>query len=94
VKKKKHEVKALEIIWAKFPQWTKQNTIHVDDLSRNFAMNPKNGLKIPPFKNAAETRSSDTVLRALAKYLKLVAKTEDISSMDHTKWEHTEEASK
>lgn len=31
----KHEVKALGIIWAKFPnQYTSANTIHIDDLSR------------------------------------------------------------
>ena len=57
----KHEVKALEIIWAKFPKFysaksrsclserlimstshpAHADTIHVDDLSRNFAMNPQ-----------------------------------------------------
>ena len=42
----KHEVKALDIIWRKFPQYGPQNTIHVDDLSRNFALNPGNGLKV------------------------------------------------
>lgn len=36
-----HEVKALEIIWRKFPQWNQHNTLHVDDLSRNFALNPR-----------------------------------------------------
>jgi len=84
--KRKHEVKALEIIWAKFPQWAKHNTIHVDDLGKNFAMNPKNGLKIPPFKNAAETRSSDTTLKTLARYLSYIANIEDLSAVDHTRW--------
>ncbi|KAG0005441.1 hypothetical protein BGZ65_011128 [Modicella reniformis] len=28
----KHQVKALDIIWAKFPQFSARNTIHVDDL--------------------------------------------------------------
>lgn len=33
----KHEVKALEIIWKKFPGvWSKKDSIHIDDLSRNF----------------------------------------------------------
>lgn len=36
-----HEVKPLQYIWAKFPQYNAANTVHVDDLSRNFAMNPK-----------------------------------------------------
>lgn len=31
------QVKALAILWAKFPEhYSKRNTIHVDDLSRNF----------------------------------------------------------
>jgi len=85
--RKEHEVKALEIIWTKFPHWNKRNTIHVDDLSRNFAMNPKNGLKITPFKNALETRATDAVLLSLAKYLKLIANHEDLSSVNHNDWE-------
>lgn len=35
--KRTHEVKALEIIWAKFPHWSKHNTIHVSDI-RNLAI--------------------------------------------------------
>lgn len=85
-KKREHEVKALEIIWAKFPNWNKTNTIHVDDLSRNFALNPKNGLKIPAFKNALQTRSSDRVLLRLAKYLTLIAAQSDLSALDHNNW--------
>lgn len=44
------KVKPLHIIWSKFPQhWNKQNTIHVDDLERNFALNKSSGLVISPF---------------------------------------------
>lgn len=46
----KHEVKALEVIWKQFSWYNETNTIHVDDLSRNFAMNPKNGLKVTAYK--------------------------------------------
>ena len=35
------QVKPLQYIWAKFPQYNAGNTVHIDDLSRNFAMNPK-----------------------------------------------------
>jgi ubiquitin-like domain-containing CTD phosphatase 1 len=32
----KHEVKALGLLWAKFPDfYSSANTIHLDDLSRN-----------------------------------------------------------
>jgi ubiquitin-like domain-containing CTD phosphatase 1 len=37
---KKHEVKPLEFIWQKFPAYSKDNTVHLDDLNRNFALNP------------------------------------------------------
>ena len=37
-----HEVKALGIIWAKFSEFfSPANSIHLDDLGRNFAMNPQ-----------------------------------------------------
>lgn len=32
------------------PCTVQANTLHVDDLSRNFAMNPANGLKIAPYR--------------------------------------------
>ena len=40
------QVKPLGVIWGKYPQWGKHNTIMFDDLRRNFLMNPKNGLKV------------------------------------------------
>jgi ubiquitin-like domain-containing CTD phosphatase 1 len=65
----KHQVKPLALIWKKFSQFSDLNTIHIDDLSRNFAMNPQSGLKITAFKNAPMTRDSDTELIHLTKYL-------------------------
>ncbi|CEM01776.1 unnamed protein product [Vitrella brassicaformis CCMP3155] len=80
-----HEVKALEIIWAKFPDtWGPHNTLHVDDLSRNFAMNPKNGIKVSSYKMSK--RGSDTELYQLSAYLAHVASMPDVSSIDHSKW--------
>lgn len=44
---KVHEVKPLEFIWKKFPGvYTAENTVHVDDIGRNFVLNPRNGMKI------------------------------------------------
>lgn len=50
-KVKKHQVKPLKLIWEKMSFFGPHNTIHVDDLSRNFAMNPKEGLKIGTLSN-------------------------------------------
>jgi ubiquitin-like domain-containing CTD phosphatase 1 len=85
---RKHEVKALEIIWKKFPgRWDASNSIHVDDLSRNFALNPQSGLKILPFKNAQINGSVDRELYHLMRYLSLIAKYEtDFGQMNHKTW--------
>ncbi|KAF9923965.1 hypothetical protein FBU30_005985 [Linnemannia zychae] len=84
----KHQVKALDIIWSKFPQYSSKNTIHVDDLSRNFAMNPKSGIKIGAFKNGAVSRLTDRELFHLAKYLLHICKSGDFKEHDHKNWKN------
>eukprot|EP00741_Cyanophora_paradoxa_P019978 tig00021179_g19282.t1 len=87
-KHRTHEVKPLELIWAKFTdRWNAKNTVHVDDLSRNFAMNPKNGLKIAAFKNARVMGQTDRELLYLGQYLLMVAKAnENLGEVDHSRW--------
>lgn len=81
------DVKPLGVIWGKYPQYTKQNTIMFDDLRRNFLMNPQNGLKIRPFREAHKNRTTDKELVGLAKYLTQIAKLEDLSELRHSRWE-------
>lgn len=85
---RRHEVKALEIVWQKFPgTWDATNTIHIDDLSRNFALNPQSGLKIVPYKNSRQTHSSDRELFYLMRYLSLIAREGiDFSGLNHKNW--------
>jgi ubiquitin-like domain-containing CTD phosphatase 1 len=73
---RKHQVKPLKVIWDKLTQFGPHSisfnsygidTIHIDDLSRNFAMNPKQGLKIAPFKNAPVSRETDRELKDLTR---------------------------
>ncbi|KAI0780617.1 HAD subfamily IIID h [Trametes elegans] len=84
----KHSVKALQIIWNHFPQYGPRNTIHIDDLGRNFALNPKEGLKISAFKNAhTEAAAGDRELFKLSKYLiHLVDTHPDFRKANHSKW--------
>jgi ubiquitin-like domain-containing CTD phosphatase 1 len=83
----RHQVKALELIWRLFKgRWNATNTVHVDDVSRNFAMNPKSGLKISAFKNAAKNRATDTELQYLVVYLLILKDQKDFSSVDHSDW--------
>lgn len=54
--------------------------------SRNFAMNPKSGIKIGAFKNGAVSRHSDRELFHLAKYLLHISKSNDFKEHDHKNW--------
>lgn len=82
----KESIKPLEVIWRNVPQYNEKNTIHIDDISSNFQLNPKNGLLIHPFKDAS-INSDDTELFFLAKYLLLIATNEDdFTGLNHSKW--------
>jgi ubiquitin-like domain-containing CTD phosphatase 1 len=87
-KLRKHAVKCLELIYRNFPQFNAHNTVHVDDVSRNFVMNAQSGFKIVPFKNAHETRATDRELIPIAQYLTLIATTvNDFRTVDHGQWQ-------
>ncbi|CAJ1906175.1 unnamed protein product [Cylindrotheca closterium] len=68
-----HYVKPLQIIWSKFPQWGSHNTAHVDDLSRNFALNLGCGIKVTGFYRKRSKAGRDSELLGLAKYLEQLA---------------------
>lgn len=82
------QVKPLGVIWGKYKHYTQQNTIMFDDLRRNFLMNPQNGLKIRAFRQAHQNRATDRELLRLASYLEDIAQMSDISTLNHSKWEH------
>jgi ubiquitin-like domain-containing CTD phosphatase 1 len=68
-----HHVKPLQIIWSKFPHWGSHNTAHVDDLSRNFALNLDSGLKVSGYYRKKSKAHKDSELSGLAKYLEELA---------------------
>mmetsp|Transcript_29390 Transcript_29390/g.70677 ORF Transcript_29390/g.70677 Transcript_29390/m.70677 type:complete len:363 (+) Transcript_29390:35-1123(+) len=68
-----HYVKPLKIIWSKFPQWGSHNTAHIDDLSRNFALNLGSGLKVSGFYRKKSKATRDSELLGLANYLEQLA---------------------
>ncbi|KAI0722407.1 HAD subfamily IIID h [Fomitopsis betulina] len=86
----KHHVKALQIIWNHFPQFDAGNTIHVDDLGRNFALNPGQGLKIAPFKDAHLPQArADRELVKLSQYMVHIATAyDDFRKVDHKNWQY------
>lgn len=81
----KHEVKALELIWRKVPVYNQTNTVHLDDLSRNFALNPRSGVKLSAFKNARANKH-DRQLIFLARYFLQISSLPDVTQIDHKKW--------
>ncbi|KAJ0879674.1 putative protein-serine/threonine phosphatase [Helianthus annuus] len=86
------DCKPLGLIWAHFPEfYNAKNTIMFDDLRRNFVMNPQNGLTIKPFRKAHENRDTDRELVKLTQYLLAIADLDDISVLDHKKWESYDE---
>ena len=83
---RRHHVKPLPLIWHKLPHFSALNTVHVDDLARNFAMNPQSGLKIKAYKNSTVTRAHDRELLYLAEYLRIIAALDDFTQLDHSQW--------
>eukprot|EP00899_Mesostigma_viride_P027737 jgi/Mesvir1/8148/Mv12461-RA.1 len=82
------DCKPLAVIWARFPTaYGPHNTIMFDDLRRNFIMNPQNGLKIRPFRDAHQTRGSDIELLRLTEYLQLIATLDTLEALNHRHWE-------
>jgi len=83
----KHQVKPLQIIWGKFPRWGPQNTVHLDDLSRNFALNLGSGLKVTAYYRRKTASKKDVELHLLAKYLEQLALTsENFEVVDFKYW--------
>lgn len=85
----KHEVKALGILWSKYPKlYNAANTVHVDDLSRNFALNPKNGIKVHAYRDALteDNVSTDIELLYVARYLLQLVAVPDVTTLDHSRF--------
>lgn len=83
-----HHVKPLQLIWTKFPQWGSHNTVHVDDLSRNFALNFRSGLKCKAYFRKKSSARRDVELLGLGRYLELLALSGlGFDLVDHGDWE-------
>mmetsp|Transcript_3685 Transcript_3685/g.5606 ORF Transcript_3685/g.5606 Transcript_3685/m.5606 type:complete len:375 (-) Transcript_3685:105-1229(-) len=77
-KKVTHHVKPLQIIWSKFPHWGPHNTVHLDDLKRNFALNIGNGLKCTAYyRKKKKSGKNDSELLGLGRFLEMLATNDD-----------------
>lgn len=85
--KVRHSVKPLQIIWNKFSQWDSRNTVHLDDLSRNFALNLSNGLKVSAYYRKKSKGKRDVELAGLSNYLtRLANEVNDFTKVNFSKW--------
>ena len=67
------------------------NTVHIDDLARNFAMNPQSGLRISRFSRGKRDSENDCELRLLRAYLLRIARhCPDFQRLDHGRWKQWE----
>ena len=83
-----HHVKPLQIIWTKFPRWGPQNTVHLDDLARNFALNLGSGLKVTAYYRKKSKGKRDVELSGLSRYLEMVALAGvSFEDIDFDKWQ-------
>lgn len=83
----KHAVKPLQLIWDKTDFWDASNTVHVDDLSRNFALNPKAGIKCKAYHRSAPNAAQDVELPLLSAYLSMIATDpEGMAKYSHASW--------
>lgn len=83
-----HHVKPLQIIWSKFPNWGSFNTVHIDDLSRNFALNLRSGLKVKAyFRKKYSAARRDSELLGLSRYLEQLALSGvNFEKVDFSRW--------
>ena len=69
-----HHVKPLQLIWSKFAdRWSSKNTVHIDDLGRNFALNLGSGIKISAYYRKKSSARRDAELLGLLRYLEELA---------------------
>lgn len=81
------DIKPLSVLWNRFPHiFTPANTIHIDDVAENFALNPQNGLRIDPFQDALIFRQADRELFYLTQYLTMISPLNSFESLDHCRW--------
>ena len=73
--------------WNKFPQvWGPHNTVHLDDLQRNFALNPHNGLRVTAYYR--KKNPNDIELMGLGTYLeKLALEVKDFTTVEFKYWQ-------
>lgn len=77
-------MKPLDFVWSKYQQFSKENTLICDDVQVNFYLNPANGILVHPY--CYKEHHKDRELLKLLAYLKVIVKYDNLSIIDHSKW--------
>lgn len=82
-------VKPLAVPWAIWPgTCTPANTVAIDDIERNFMLNPGHGLRVRACRHLIQpaVRADDVELLRLAQYLHAIRALPDMHAVDHRRW--------
>lgn len=80
-----HSVKPLQLIWELNNKWNASNTIHIDDLEKNFVYNPQSGFVCSQY--VRKNSKKDKELIEIAGYLEhIVATGLPFDKFDHRAW--------
>ncbi|KAF2883096.1 hypothetical protein ILUMI_23068 [Ignelater luminosus] len=79
------QVKPLDTIWKRFPQYNSTNTLLCDAMEDNFFFNPLNGILVEPY--YYDLYKEDDEFLKLAPYLEWVAQFKDVTKINHKIWE-------
>ncbi|CAL8079387.1 unnamed protein product [Orchesella dallaii] len=81
------KVKPLCVLWNYIPSCSQKNTIMIDDMQKNFKLNPQCGLCIEAYHpRNLEDAEQDTMLVELEQYLNHIANVKDFTTLDHSAW--------
>ena len=82
------DCKPLQVLWNRYLEYYgEENTVMVDDLRRNFILNPQNGLVIHPFRKSVTSGQKDTKLLKMLLYFQKISQLESFKELDHDRWE-------
>ncbi|KAF2885600.1 hypothetical protein ILUMI_20584 [Ignelater luminosus] len=81
------QVKPLELVWTRFPEYGTKNTLMCDDRKLNFYLNSNNGITVTVYNY--KNHHIDKELKYLNTYLKSIAKVNDFTKINHEQWRAT-----
>mmetsp|Transcript_29171 Transcript_29171/g.81598 ORF Transcript_29171/g.81598 Transcript_29171/m.81598 type:complete len:263 (-) Transcript_29171:153-941(-) len=85
--------KPLRVIWDTFPaHFSPERCLLIDDLMRNFSMNPGNGIRVRQFRRV--NMDSDRELLRLMDYLVWIYDADDFRVFDHSAWKEIRRANR